>query len=198
VLPGFKSKPAADHEARQDHLLFLSWLCLAQFDFTAMPFPPCFLTKCKVYSECQKCRKTLKSTRGERSHLQQCCFNDFDQGNRLTGQENGAPDTCSSGSKRSHSQCATSVASNVCWGSTICPARPESRRCIAARGHWGTRKHIGAATAKLLQTQCHASLSQRHLVAPVQQSVVGLHSLASSRHSNFQPKIDDCIMHTCL
>jgi len=112
----FKSKPAADHEARQDQLLFLSWLCHAQFDFTAMPFPPCFLTKCKVYSECQKCRKTLKSTRGERSHLQQCCFNDFDQGNRLTGQENGAPDTCSSGSKRSHSQCATSVASNSCAG----------------------------------------------------------------------------------
>ena len=114
----FKSKPAADHEARQDQLLFLScsWLCLAQFDFTAMPIPPCFLTKCKVYSECQKCRKTLKSTRGERSHLQQCCFNDFDQGNRLTGQENAAPESCSSGSNRAHSQCATSVASNSCVG----------------------------------------------------------------------------------
>ncbi len=78
-----------------------------------MPFPSCYLTKCKVSSECQKCRKTLKSTRGERSHLQQCCFNDFDQGNRLTGQENDAPDSCSSGSKRSHSQCA----SNSCVGS---------------------------------------------------------------------------------
>lgn len=101
----FQIKPTADHEAHQDQILFLSWLCLAQFDFTAMPFPPCYLAKCKVYSKCQKCRKTLKSTRGERSHLQQCCFSDFDQGNRLTGQESGAPDSCSSGSKRSQSVC---------------------------------------------------------------------------------------------
>lgn len=91
-------------------------LCLAQSDLVAMPLPPSFLTKCKVYSECQKCRKTLKSTRGERSHLQHCCFDDLTKENRWTGQENAAPDSCSSGSKRSHSQCATSVASNSCVG----------------------------------------------------------------------------------
>ncbi|KAL0028081.1 hypothetical protein WJX77_005332 [Trebouxia sp. C0004] len=35
-------------------------------------------------------QENVKFTRGERSHLRHCCFNGFDQGNRLTGQENAA------------------------------------------------------------------------------------------------------------
>ena len=82
-----------------------------------MPIPIEFLTKCKVYTDCLKCGKTLKSTRGERSHLQQCCFDEFVQRSRPAASDDAASDAYSAGAKRTHSQCASSVASNSCTGS---------------------------------------------------------------------------------
>lgn len=104
----------------------------------SMPFPPSFLSNCMVYTECLKCRKTLKSTRGEHSHLQQCCFEDHLHRVGVPQQENAAPDCCSSGSKRSH---ATSVASNTCGEPINTQHQRTALRADAVGHQWWTRKH---------------------------------------------------------
>ena len=80
--------------------------------------PVSFLTPCKVYSQCLRCGTTIKSTRGQKTHLHQCCFRDAVP--KAPQQENITPnlgsDSIASGSKRSHSVCASSSASNACSG----------------------------------------------------------------------------------
>ena len=82
-----------------------------------MPIPVEFLTQCKVYTDCLKCGKTLKSTRGERSHLQQCCYDEIVQRAHAVASGDTASDAQAAGTKRTHSQCASSVASKSCTGS---------------------------------------------------------------------------------
>ena len=124
-----------------------------------MPIPASFLTKLenKVYTDCLKCKTILNSTRGERTHLQRCCFEDI----LRTGQENTAPVSCTftSGSKRSHSQAATSVASNSCGGSDHSTQQASSLRGDAVLQLEVTGGHV--RQAKLFKSICKT----RHVLA---------------------------------